>query len=289
MDMLVLGRGGQVARELLRRAPADTRVTCVGRAQIDLAEPGSVASLIADSRADVLVNAAAWTAVDDAEEEEAAAHRLNADMPGEAAAACDARGIPMLHLSTDYVFDGSGEAPWRPDDPVAPASAYGRSKLAGERSVFDATSDAVILRTAWVFSSHGTNFVKTMLRLAASRDELSVVDDQHGGPTAAAAIATALHRIAALRLAGEGAAGVFHFSGAPDVSWADFAREIFARSGAGVNVANVTTSEFPRPAPRPANSRLDCTSTREVFGIERPSWREDLQEVLDELEREREA
>ena len=283
MRMLVFGRSGQVARELSRTAPAGTEVRCLGREDVDLAEPGSGAAAIAAAPADVVVNAAAWTAVDAAETEVAAARRLNAEAPGELAEACASSGLPLLHVSTDYVFDGSGAAPRAPDAPTGPASVYGRSKLAGEAAVLAAAPDAVILRTSWVFSAHGSNFVRTMLRLGAERDVLTVVDDQIGGPTPAAAIAAALHRIAALRVAGRGAGGVYHFAGAPDVSWADFAEVIFERAGLDVRVERIPSAAWPTAAARPANSRLDCTSTEEVFGVRRPDWREGLADVLDEL------
>ncbi|MDP3378637.1 MAG: sugar nucleotide-binding protein, partial [Brevundimonas sp.] len=189
----------------------------------DLSDPAACAALIGGC--DAVINAAAWTAVDKAEAEEAAATVVNGDAPAAMARACAALGLPFLHISTDYVFDGAGEQPFAVDDPVAPLGAYGRSKLAGERGVLAAGGNVLILRTSWVVSAHGTNFVKTMLRLGAERESLNVVADQIGGPTPAAAIADALY-VAARAMAGGAPGGVHHFAGQPETSWAGFAREI---------------------------------------------------------------
>ena len=200
------------------------------------------------------------------------------------AEACAARGLPLVHISTDYVFDGSGTRPWAPDDPTGPLGAYGASKLAGEEGVRAAEGAHAILRTSWVFSAHGANFVKTMLRLGAERDALSIVADQVGGPTPAAAIARACLLIARGLLDDPARSGIYHFSGAPDVSWADFARAIFAEAGLSVSVTDIPTADYPTPAPRPLNSRLDCAATEAVFGLPRPDWRSGLRRVLAELE-----
>ncbi len=224
----------------------------------------------------MVINAAAWTAVDRAETEEAAALVVNAEAPGAMARECAARGIVFLHVSTDYVFDGSGARAWAPGDATGPLGAYGRTKLAGEQAVRAAGGVHGILRTSWVFSADGANFVKTMLRLGASRQALNVVGDQIGGPTPAANIAAALLRMAEVLGARPEAAGTYHLSGAPDVSWADFAREIFAQAGLAVAVTDIPTSAYPTPATRPGNSRLDCTTLAEVFGIARPDWRAGL-------------
>jgi dTDP-4-dehydrorhamnose reductase len=199
------------------------------------------------------------------------------------ARACADLGIPFCHVSTDYVFDGGGVAPRRPTDPVAPCNAYGRSKLLGEEAVRAAGGQSAILRTSWVFSAHGNNFVKTMLRLSETRDTLNVVEDQIGGPTPAADIATALLTMGRAMVAGH-AGGLYHFSGAPDASWADFAREIFAQAGRATGVTGIPTSGFPTPAVRPQNSRLDCRTLEAEFGIGRPDWRVGLSRVLKELE-----
>ncbi|MCL4186290.1 MAG: dTDP-4-dehydrorhamnose reductase [Rhodobacteraceae bacterium] len=283
MRLLVFGRTGQVATELARRLPPGISARFLSRAEADLADPAACAAAVAGAGADAVINAAAWTAVDAAEAEEAAATVVNGAAPAAMARACAARGLPFLQVSTDYVFDGSGEAPRRPDEPVAPLSAYGRSKLAGEAGVRAAGGVHAILRTSWVFSAHGTNFVKTMLRLAQTRDRLTVVGDQHGGPTPAAAIADALLVMATALAEGRGTPGTHHFAGAPDTTWAGFAREILAQAGRRVLVQDIPTSAWPTPARRPANSRLDCSSLAAAFGIPRPDWRPGLADVLTEL------
>lgn len=280
MKLLVFGATGQVSRELHRLAPA---ATFLSRAAADLADPAACAAVVAGADADVVINAAAWTAVDQAEACEAAATVVNGAAPAAMAQAAAARGIPFLHISTDYVFDGSGSRPWRPDDAPAPLGAYGRAKLAGEAGVQAAGGRFAILRTSWIFSAHGTNFVKTMLRLGRTRDSLAVVADQIGGPTAAGDIAAALLTMARAFQAGSAPSGVYHLAGAPDVSWADFAREIFAQAGCAVTVSDIPAAAYPTPARRPANSRLDCASTAATFGIRRPDWRQSLRRVLDEI------
>ncbi|WP_299681841.1 dTDP-4-dehydrorhamnose reductase [uncultured Roseobacter sp.] len=279
-DLLVFGRTGQVATELQAQAP---EAVCLGRAEADLSDPAACAAAIRERAPAAVINAAAYTAVDRAEEEEDLATTVNGAAPGAMAEACAAQGIPFVHISTDYVFDGTGTRPWLPDDPVAPLGAYGRSKLSGERAVAAAGGAYVVLRTSWVFSAHGQNFLKTMLRLAQTRDQLSVVDDQIGGPTPAAAIAAACLEICAALRAAPGKAGTYHFSGAPDVSWAGFAREIFTQSGAGVTVRGIPSSDYPTPAPRPLNSRLDGSALAAHFGIQRPDWRAAVRTIVKEL------
>lgn len=279
MRLLVFGRTGQVATELARRAP---QARFLGRDEADLADPAACAAAIRSHAPGAVINAAAWSAVDRAETEEAAAHVVNAGAPAAMARACAERGIPFLHVSTDYVFDGSGSRPWRPEDAPAPLNAYGRTKLAGDRAVAAAGGRFAILRTSWVFSAQGSNFVKTMLRLAESRDRIGVVDDQIGGPTPAAAIADALLHLAARLEAEPSLAGVYHFSGTPDTSWAGFAREIFVRAGRPAVVEAIASAAYPTPAQRPKNSRLDCSGL-DALGLSRPDWREALDRVLEEL------
>lgn len=278
--ILVFGKSGQLAQELQRQAD----VLALARAEADLSTPGTAQAAITRHGPSVVINAAAYTAVDKAEEEAAAADQINASAPGEMARACADLGIPFLHVSTDYVFDGSGQAPWREDDPVAPLGAYGRSKLAGEEAVRAAGGNHVIVRTSWVFSSHGANFVKTMLRLSETRDALGVVSDQIGGPTPAADIAATLLEIAQQMQAGA-SGGTYHYGGQPAVSWADFARAIFAQAGRNVTVTDIPSRDYPTPAQRPLNSRLDCAKLTADFGIKPPEWEAGLASVLKELKR----
>ena len=277
--MLVFGRTGQVARELARLAPD---ATFLGRDAADLADPESCAHAIRAHAPEAVINAAAYTAVDRAEEEEPLATVINGDAPATMARACAARGIPLVHISTDYVFDGTGAAPFAPDHPTAPLGAYGRSKLRGEAGVTAAGGAHVILRTSWVVSAHGSNFVKTMLRLGAARDRLTVVADQIGGPTPARDIAHACLQIARALQADPGRSGIQHFSGAPDTSWADFARAIMAEAGLACDIADIPTRDWPTPARRPLNSRLDCSGLA-AFALARPDWRTGLADIVAEL------
>lgn len=277
--ILIFGKTGQVATELAARAP---QALFLGRDQADLADPSACAAKIAEIGPDAVINAAAWTAVDRAESEEEAATVVNGAAPAAMARACADLGIPFVHVSTDYVFDGAGAAPFAPDHPTAPLGAYGRSKLAGEEGVRAAGGTHAILRTSWVFSAHGNNFLKTMRRLGAEREKLTVVADQVGGPTQAGAIAAACLTIAEQLIADPGKSGTYHFSGAPDVSWADFAREIMAQAGLACTIEDIPTSAYPTPAKRPANSRMDC-STLATFGLTRPDWRAGVAEALSEL------
>ena len=281
MTLLIFGKTGQVARELAKRAPS---ATFLSRQDADLADPVRCAEAITAHRPSAVINAAAWTAVDAAEDNEREATVINGETPGAMAAACADLSIPFVHISTDYVFDGSGTIPWKEDAPTAPLSAYGRSKRTGEEAIEAAGGNWVILRTAWVFSSHGNNFVKTMLRLAESRDALNIVADQHGGPTPAAAIAEALLAIEATCRAGKGPSGIYHFAGQPHCTWADFAAEIFAQAGKAVAITGIPTSEFPTPATRPANSRLDGSKLAADYGITPPDWRTGLTDVLKDLD-----
>jgi len=279
--ILVFGSSGQVASERRQLAP---EATFLSRAEADLTRPEECRRAVAAHRPDAVINAAAYTAVDKAESEEKLATLINGEAPGAIAAGCRDLGIPMVHFSTDYVFDGAGDHPFAPGDPVAPLGAYGRSKLAGERAVRDSGASHAILRTSWVFSAHGSNFVKTMLRLSDTRSELGVVADQVGGPTPASALAEAGLAIAERLMRDPSLSGTYHLSGRPDVSWAGFAREIFDRAGRATAVRDIATADYPTPAQRTANSRLDCT-TLARFGLDRPDWKRDLTRTLGELER----
>ncbi len=290
MRILVLGASGQVAMALGQLRAVDSEIICVGRPQLDLTQTASIAQTIAQHDPDAVINAAAYTAVDRAESEVDAAFAVNAHGAGLAAEAAAKAGAAFIHISSDYVFDGAKPTPWVEDDLPNPLSAYGRSKLAGEKSVMAAHPNAVILRTSWVYSAGGSNFVRTMLRLAVEGRPLRVVDDQHGAPTSAMVIADAimaiLRRMQGRRLAGK---GVFHLACRGEVSWCGFARAIMAasaaRSGPQTEIAAITTDEYPTPARRPANSRLDCGRIARTFGITLPRWQDALEPVMDTLVR----
>ncbi|WP_170426108.1 dTDP-4-dehydrorhamnose reductase [Ruegeria arenilitoris] len=282
MKLLVFGRSGQVATELRKQAYSrGILVDALGRSEADLLDSAICAERVRETDADVIINAAAYTAVDKAEKEQDVARRINADAPGSMARAAAKRGLPFLHISTDYVFDGSGENARNTDDPTGPLGVYGRTKLDGEKQVAAAGGWHGILRTSWVFSAHGSNFVKSMLRLAETREHLTVVADQIGGPTPAADIAATL-----LDMAEKGANvedGVFHYAGAPDTSWAEFAREVFLQADLNISVEDIPTSAYPTPAVRPKNSRLDCSRLERTYGLSRPNWKAGLAEVLAQL------
>jgi dTDP-4-dehydrorhamnose reductase len=288
MKLLVLGAGGQVGHQLSRLAwPADYQIAAFDRAGVDITQGDAVAAAFERERPDIVINAAAYTAVDRAETEPDAAWAGNCTGPGHLAAACQAAGIPLIHISTDYVFDGSKQGPYRENDPVNPLGVYGHSKEAGDRAVREALPQHVILRTAWVYSAHGHNFVKTMLRVAAERPVLRVVADQTGSPTSAADIAGAIAAIVRRVAAGDRHWGTYHFAGAGEVTWHGFAEAIFELAapwrGAPPKVEAITTADYPTPARRPANSVLDCRHIGEVFGIVPRPWREALAEVIREL------
>lgn len=278
-DLLVFGCSGQVATELQRLAD----VVALGRDQADLSDPEMCAAAIHIRRPRAVINAAAFTAVDAAEGDEALATQVNAAAPAAMAQACAALQIPFVHISTDYVFVGSGIRPWRPDESPAPQNAYGRSKLAGEMAIRAVGGCYAILRTSWVFSAHGGNFVKTMLRLSQTHDSLNVVADQIGGPTPACAIAQACLHITDQLGQNPAKSGTYHFSGTPDVSWCDFANAIFTIAGLNTTAYPILTVDYPTPAVRPLNSRLDCQRIEE-FGLARPNWRAVLHDVIHELE-----
>lgn len=278
--IVVFGKTGQVAQELQSLLP---KATFLSREDADLTDPAACASKIVELRPEVVINAAAYTAVDKAEEDEATAALVNGAAPIEMAKACAALNIPFVHISTDYVFDGSGEVPFPPNHPTMPLGAYGRTKLQGEEGIKAVGGKFVILRTSWVFSPYGSNFLKSMLRLSTGRDKLTIVADQIGGPTPACAIAAACVTIAEQLKTNPEIVGTYHFSGAPDVSWADFARAIFKESGTTCIVEDIPTSSYPTLAKRPANSRLDCTSLS-VFGMNRPDWRSAIKTIINELE-----
>ena len=299
--VLLIGRQGQVASALQRLAPrllAGRPLLAVGRPELDLAQLSALKdqleTLLDRLQPALLINAAAYTAVDRAEGEPELARAVNGEAVGVMARLCARHSLPLLHLSTDYVFDGSGERPWAPQDPPAPLGVYGASKLLGEQRMAAAGGPALVLRVSWVFGQQGANFVRTILRLAAERDELRVVADQVGGPTSAEAIAQALLQLvepaisrSSPALAAQGFPwGIHHFQGQPPVSWHGFAEVIVQQAhDLGLlqrvpQVVPITTAEFPTAAQRPANSRLDCSSAQGKLGLELPDWREDLEQCL---------
>jgi dTDP-4-dehydrorhamnose reductase len=281
--ILVFGETGQVGQELARIE--GTR--CLSRGAADLSDPTACAALIRSAAPAAVINAAAYTAVDKAEQDEALATVINGDAPGAMAAVCAELGIPFVSISSDYVFDGTGVSPWQPGDATGPLGAYGRSKLAGERAIAGAGGNWAVLRTSWVVSVHGNNFIRTMVRLGKERDSLNIVADQVGGPTCARDIAVACMRmvetLGTTLNSGPEKGGVYHFAGQGDVSWAEFAREIFTQAGIACEVRDIPSADYPTPAARPLNSRLDCTTLETVFGILRPEWRVGLRDILKEL------
>ena len=287
IKLLIVGAQGQVGSCLREQASAQGwQILAVDRAELDITDPVAVPRLIADWQPQVILNAAAHTAVDKAESDVDASYAINRDGPAHLAAAAEAIGAVLLHISTDYVFAGDKEGLYVEMDPVSPQGVYGASKLAGEQAVMAGCSRHLILRTAWVFGEHGNNFVKTMLRLAASRDSLGIVADQFGGPTYAGDIAAALLVMAQQALAPDFSQwGIYHFAGEPHVSWYDFANAIFHEASVqGVlarlpAVKGIATSDYPTPARRPANSKLDCQKIQQVFGIAPSDWRQALKNI----------
>ena len=282
MKVLVFGENGQVATSLRKQA-GDIDVICLGRDQADLGTPDMLRAAIEATDADVIINAAAYTAVDKAETDSDQAEQVNHLAVGTMARAAAKRGVPFLHISTDYVFPGDGDRPWQPGDVTGALGVYGATKRRGEEAVEMSGGTYAILRTSWVVSSTGNNFVKTMLRLGAERDTLTIIDDQTGGPTAADDIADALLTMAQAYTDGHTDSGIYHFSGSPDCTWADFAAEIFHQAGITCTITPIPTTDYPTPAARPLNSRLDCTSLETDFGIQRPDWRVSLSQILKDL------
>jgi len=292
MRILVTGASGQLARSLAALDESEPGLSIVvhGRPELDLENPGIIASLIAHVRPDIVVNAAAYTAVDAAERDSVRAFAINAGGAGAVAAATAASRLPVIHISTDYVFGGSEARPYREDDATGPRTVYGRSKLAGETAIAAANPDHAIVRTAWLYSPYGSNFVKTMLRLAGERDMITVVDDQHGNPTYVPDLAEAVLVIAERMLEApddRSLRGIFHVAGPDSATWCDFAREILTLSpllgGPAARIAPIASSEYPTAAERPRDSRLDTAKVRDAFGIELPRRALSLPKCLRQL------
>lgn len=287
--ILVTGGNGQLGTELKRYAwPDGWAVTAIDIDELDLRDTAAITAMVASQPWAAVISAGAYTAVDKAESDIVTAWAVNAMAPAAFAEACAKAGIPIVQVSTDYVFDGARDGAWEVTDPVAPLGVYGASKLGGELAVRTSGARYAIVRTAWVVSAHGNNFIKTMLRVGATNPTLRVVDDQHGSPTSATDLAAALAKIT-MRLVEDMTAptGTYHFSNAGAVTWAGFAREIFAQSaargGASAEVQGITTAEYPTPATRPANSLLSHDAIICDYGIHPPAWQTALGNILDEL------
>lgn len=289
MRLAVTGKNGQVVSALQALASAELEIVAIGRPELDLAQPETVLKALRDVKPDTVISAAAYTAVDKAEIEPEIAFAVNRDGARAVALAANDLGIPVIHLSTDYVFDGTKANAYVESDQTGPTSIYGRSKLEGEQAVSEVTCDYIILRTAWVYSQYGNNFVKTMLRLSENRDEINVVADQFGCPTSANDIAAAVVTIARKLVEDSSSRlrGVFHLSGTGETNWANFAKQIFVfaeeHGGKSMIVNDITTAQYPTPARRPANSRLDCSKLEEVYGIKLPSWQTSTRAVVTAL------
>jgi dTDP-4-dehydrorhamnose reductase len=288
MKIMVMGREGQLARSLAEREayhPA-MELKFVGRPKTDLATPGKFAEAIEANKPDIVINAAAFTAVDAAEEGEALAYQVNAEAPREGAVAAARLGIPFVQISTDYVFNGGSTRLWREEDSVDPINAYGRTKAEGERQVLAASPHHLIVRTSWLVGPFGHNFVKTMLRLAAERDEIAVVDDQRGRPTETLVLADGLLTLSDLARTHE-LGGIWHLAGSGDATWAELAEEVMkasaAHGGATATIRRISTEEYPTPAARPRNSVLDCRKAKDKLGIALSSWRDFVSPLVERL------
>jgi dTDP-4-dehydrorhamnose reductase len=288
---LVTGQEGQVVRSLVERGArrSDIEILPLGRPVLDLLDTGTIASTIRAIKPDLIISAAAYTAVDQAETDEANAFAVNAEAVGEIGRVATELGVPVAHLSTDYVFNGEKLSAYDENDPVDPLGVYGKSKLQGECLLAASGADYVILRTAWVYSPYGKNFLRTMLRLGETRDGLNVVADQVGNPTSALGIADAVLKVSDNLLASRDPAlrGIFHMAGSGDATWADFATEIFrisaAEGGPSATVHPITTADYPTPARRPKNSRLDCRKLADVHGVRMLDWKTATSEVVNRL------
>ena len=291
MIVLVIGREGQVAKSLAGIPQrCGMQVVCMGRPMLDLRNPASILAALQSTKPDVVINAGAFTAVDRAESEAKLAFAINADGPAHLGAACAQENIPVIHLSTDYVYDGRKPSPYVESDPVGPANVYGASKLGGEERLAAANPRHLIVRTGWVHSPFGQNFVKTMLKLGFTHPEIGVVDDQRGNPTYANHLAEAILSIAK-QIAGAPAIdprfGVYHAVNTGETSWCGLAQEVFRQTGARgfklPQVKPITTAEFPTPANRPANSRLNSSKLRQAFGVALPSWQQGVSDCIEQI------
>lgn len=291
MRVLVTGCNGQVGHCLVEQLQDRVELLAVDRDELDITNQTAVQTLLSEFKPDFIINAAAHTAVDKAEEEEALSFAVNCDGPKFLSEAAAEIGGTILHISTDYVFPGNKDGLYSEDDTTGPLGVYGKSKLAGELAIAEQNNKHIVLRTAWVFGEHGNNFVKTMLRLGKDRDALSVVGDQYGGPTYAGDIASALISMME-QLSSETDStkyGIYHFSGEPHVSWCEFAEVIFEKAGAvglfqAPTLTSITTDMYPTPAARPANSKMDCTKIESAFSIKQSDWKFALENIKEYME-----
>jgi dTDP-4-dehydrorhamnose reductase len=290
LRILVTGASGQIGWELQRSLATLGKITALDRAGMDLSDPDSIVRAIRESKPEIIVNAAAYTAVDKAESEAALAMRVNGEAPGIMAREAKRIGALLVHYSTDYVFDGAKSGPYVEDDRPSPLNSYGRSKLAGEEAIRGSGAPHLIFRSSWVYAARGSNFVRTMLRLARERDELRIVNDQTGAPTSAKSIAEMTAQVLKDAVRAKENSGLYHFTSAGAVSWFGFAEAIFAEAKRrfadfkAPRLVPILASEYPTPARRPANSRLDCSKLAATFGIAPPPWDAELRQCLEEME-----
>ena len=288
MRILITGAAGQVGTELSLIGPTrGHEIISFTRTEFDITDKTSVLAVVSENKPDIVINPAAYTAVDKAESEKEQAELVNKTGPEYLANACAKNAIPLIHISTDYVFDGTKDGPYVETDPIQPVNAYGASKEAGETAIRQVLEQHIIMRTSWVFSCHGGNFVKSMIKLGNNRERLTIVSDQHGGPTSATDIALASLQIAEHIADGNKSWGTYHFSGAPATNWCEFAKEIFKRSAGLVTevpvVEAIPTSAYPTPAKRPHNCVMNCEKILNTFNIKQPSWVDSLDKVIQEL------
>lgn len=286
MNILLLGATGQIGFELHRTLCLSGDIIAPGRAELDLMNEQAVAAYLAEKKPSLIVNAAAWTAVDAAEEQQAEAERLNAGLPGQLAAWANAQNVRLVHYSSDYVYPGTGETPWQESSSTGPLSLYGKTKLAGDNAIEKSGVNYLIFRTSWVYSARGSNFMKTMLRLAKSKTELKIVADQIGAPTPARLIA----QVTTLAIHSQLEQGLYHLAPRGETSWYGFAREIFGRARdcqeeltlKPDNVYTILTRDYPTPAKRPLNSRMSVARLEQTLNIKLPSWQSQLALTLKE-------
>lgn len=285
MKVLLFGKNGQVGLALQKHRPKSINLVSRNSSEVNFLNAEDVVSSIYNSKPDFIINAAAYTDVENAESNEQEAFKINAYAPEIIAIEAKNLNIPFLHLSTDYVFDGTGTTPWKPEDKVNPINIYGKSKCDGEKRILKVNGKYFILRTSWVFSEHNKNFLKSIINLARNNDEISIVSDQMGGPTSAESIAIACYKVIEAYSNKQFSSGIYHFSGFPYVSWADFAKAILLQINDTTCIHEITSLEFEVLAARPKNSRLNCDSLFSSYNIEQPSWENDLLNVIGALKK----